>query len=133
MARRLILDTNALIAFERKSFDISALDDDDLAICTITVAEFQAGIELARTAAQADARLRVLQTIVSVVTVLDYTRQTAIEHAKLIAHVRRTGTPRGAHDLIIAAHAAEEGRTVVSFDAQARFGDLPAVTGFAPK
>jgi predicted nucleic acid-binding protein len=48
--------------------------------------------------------------------------------AGLLAHVRRTGTPRGAHDLIIAAHAAETGRTIVSRDAKARFGDLPGVT-----
>jgi predicted nucleic acid-binding protein len=52
---------------------------------------------------------------------------TAAHHARLIAYVRRTGTPRGAHDLIIAAHAAESGRTVLSLDAKARFGSLPGV------
>ena len=31
-------------------------------------------------------------------------------------------------DLIIAAHAAETGRTVVSKDAKARFNNLPGVT-----
>src|SRR5262245_2318924 len=41
----------------------------------------------------------------------------AAHHARLIAHVRRSGTPRGAHDLIIAAHAAETGRTVLSRNA----------------
>jgi hypothetical protein len=30
-------------------------------------------------------------------------------------------------DLVIAAHAAETGRTVVSKDAKARFNDLPGV------
>jgi tRNA(fMet)-specific endonuclease VapC len=40
----------------------------------------------------------------------------------------RSGTPRGAHDLIIAAHAAETGRLVLSRSAKARFGDLPGVT-----
>ena len=67
----------------------------------------------------------------SVVDVLDYTDTTAAHHARLIAHVRRTGTPRGAHDLIIAAHAAETGRIVISLDAAARFGDLPAVVAAA--
>ena len=65
--------------------------------------------------------------ITDTVTVLDYTARTAAEHARLIAHVRRTGTPRGAHDLIVAAHALEHGRTVVSLDAKAKFGDLPGV------
>ena len=64
----------------------------------------------------------------SAVDVLDYTQATAAHHARLLAHVRRTGTPRGAHDLIIAAHAAETGRTIVSRDAKARFGDLPGIT-----
>jgi tRNA(fMet)-specific endonuclease VapC len=41
--------------------------------------------------------------------------------------VRKSGTPRRAHDLVIAAHAAETGRTVVSKDAKARFNDLPGV------
>ena len=36
--------------------------------------------------------------------------------------------PRGAHDLIIAAHAAETGRTILSRDAKARFGDLAGVS-----
>ena len=45
---------------------------------------------------------------------LDYTPGTAAHHGRLLAYVRKSGTPRGAHDLIIAAHAAETGRTVVS-------------------
>jgi len=59
--------------------------------------------------------------------VLDYTDTTAAHHARLIAHARRTGTPRGAHDLIIAAHAAQTGRAILSREAKARFADLPTV------
>jgi tRNA(fMet)-specific endonuclease VapC len=62
------------------------------------------------------------------IDVMDYTAATAALHARLLAHVRRSGTPRGAHDLIIAAHAAQTGRTVVSRDVRARFSDLPGVT-----
>ncbi|WP_309133934.1 PIN domain-containing protein [Cellulomonas sp.] len=127
MARRLILDTNTLIAYERGAIDRSPLDADDLAIATITVAEFRTGIELADSAERAAERARVLAAITSAVTVLDYTERTAAEHARLLAHVRRSGTPRGAHDLIIAAHALEHGRAVASRDARARFGDLPGV------
>jgi tRNA(fMet)-specific endonuclease VapC len=53
---------------------------------------------------------------------------TAAHHGRLLAHVRRSGSPRGAHDLIIAAHAAETGRMILSRDAKARFGDLPWVS-----
>jgi predicted nucleic acid-binding protein len=81
MGRRLILDTNILIAYERGTVDV-----------------------------------------------LDYTQATAAHHGRLLAHVRRSGSPRGAHDLIIAAHAAETGRMILSRDAKARFGDLPGVS-----
>ena len=127
MARRLIVDTNVLIAYERGSLDREALDDDELAIAAITVAEFRVGVELAASAERASDRARVLAVLLGVMDVLDYTPTTAVHHARLIAEVRRSGRPRGAHDLILAAHAAETGRTVMSLDAAARFGDLPGV------
>jgi tRNA(fMet)-specific endonuclease VapC len=128
VGRRLILDTVILIAYERGTMDRSSLDDDELAIASVTVAEYRVGIEMADTADRAAERARALAAILSAVDVLDYTQVTAANHAGLLAHIRRTGTPRGAHDLIIAAHAAETGRIIVSGDAKARFGDLPGVT-----
>ncbi len=128
MGRRLILDTNILIAYERGTMDRSSLDDDELAVASVSVAEYRVEIELADTAERAAERARALVAITSALDVLDYTQATAAHHGRLLAHVRRCGTPRGAHDLIIAAHAAETGRTIVSRDAKARFGDLPGVT-----
>lgn len=133
MGRRLILDTAALVGYERGTYDTAALDDDDLAIAAVTVAEFRTGIELADSAERAAARARVLDAILTTVAVLDYTEHTAVHHAHLLAHVRRAGVPRGAHDLVVAAHAAETGRTVVSLDAAARFADLPGVTAEMPR
>ncbi|HEX5200887.1 PIN domain-containing protein [Paractinoplanes rhizophilus] len=127
MGRRLILDTNVLIAYERGTIDRAALDDDELAVAAITVAEYRVGIELADTAERAASRARALAAIQSAVDVLAYTEATAVQHARLIAHVRRTGTPRGAHDLIIAAHAAETGRTVLTRDLKAGLAGLPGV------
>ena len=128
MGRRLILDTNVLIAYERGTIDRSALDNDELAIAAVSVAEYRVGIEMADNAERAAERARALTVITSVVDVLDYTPATAAQHGRLLAHVRRSGSPRGAHDLIIAAHAAETGRVILSRDARARFGDLPGVT-----
>ena len=125
MGRRLILDTNVLIAYERGTIDRTALDADELAIAAVSVAEYRVGIELADTPGRAADRARALVAISSAVDVLEYTEATAAYHAKLIAHARRTGTPRGAHDLIIAAHAMQTDRIVLTFDAKARFGDLP--------
>ncbi|MFY9890754.1 MAG: PIN domain-containing protein [Streptosporangiaceae bacterium] len=132
MGRRLILDTNILIAYERGTIDRAALDADELAVAAVTIAEYRVGIELADTPARAADRARALVAISSAVEVLDYTETTAAYHARLIAHVRRAGTPRGAHDLIIAAHAAQTDRTILTFDARARFADLPGVSASEP-
>lgn len=126
MGRRLILDTNALSTIERDP-SATSLDDDDLAVAALTIAQYRAGIELAETARRAADRSRALAAIQDNVAVLDYTEATAAAHARLLAHVRRAGQPRSAHDLIIAAHAVQTGRTILSNDARARFGDLPAV------
>ncbi len=131
MGRRLILDTNVLIAYERGTIDRAALDNDELAIAAVSVAEYRVGIELADTPERVADRARALVAITSAVDVLDYTEATAAYHARLIAHVRRTGKARGAHDLIIAAHALQSGRLVLTSDANARFGDLPGVSATA--
>lgn len=132
MGRRVILDTNVLIDYERGVLDRTALDDDDLAIAAVTVAEYRTGIELAGTAERAAARSRALAAITGAVEVLEYTEATAVHHARLIAHARRAGRARGAHDLIIAAHAAQTERVLLSNDALARFADLPGVTAERP-
>jgi predicted nucleic acid-binding protein len=127
VGRRLILDTNVLIAYERGTIDREALEDDELAVAAVSIAEYRVGIELADTPDRAADRARALVAIVSAVDVLDYTEATAAHHARLIAHARRIGTPRGAHDLIIAAHALQTDRIILTLDAKARFGDLPGV------
>jgi predicted nucleic acid-binding protein len=53
VGRRLILDSNILIAYERGTIDRSSLDDDELAIASVSVAEYRVGIELADTASRA--------------------------------------------------------------------------------
>lgn len=132
MGRSLILDTGILIAYERGTLDQTVFDGDQLAVAPVTVAEFRVGIELADNQLRAAARSRRLEVLLAEIDVLDYTLRTATFHAQLIAHTRRAGSPRGQHDMIIAAHAAETGRTIVSLDAKARFGDLPGVVGIAP-
>lgn len=132
MGRRLILDTNILIAYERGTIDRAALDADELAVAAVTIAEYRVGIELADIPARAADRARALVAITSVVEVLNYTEITAACHARLIAQARRSGTTRSAHDLIIAAHSVQTTRTILTFDAKARFADLPGVTAIEP-
>lgn len=130
MGRRLILDPNVLIAYERGTTDRAALRGDELSVAAVTLADYRVGIEMTDSVERAAARSRWLDVVLAEVEVLEYTRRTADHHARLRAHVRRTGGPRGAHHLIVAAHAAETGRTVVSRDAKARFAGLPRVASF---
>jgi len=129
VSRVLLLDTSILIELER-GVDPGALgigDQDDLAIATITYGELWTATELAGSPEEGEIRRRRLDAAIGMARLLDYTRSTAMHHARLLAATRRSGRPRGPHDLIIAAHALESGRALVSRDAAARFGDLPGV------
>lgn len=124
---RLILDTTLLVAAERSRRHLNDLvgDDEDVVIAAITAAELLVGVHLADDANRAR-RSAYVDKILEVVPVEDYDLAAARAHAELLVHVRRTGQPRGAHDLMIAATAKATSRTVVSTDATA-FADLPGV------
>jgi tRNA(fMet)-specific endonuclease VapC len=125
---RLILDTTVLVAVERLSDELDTIlaDDDDVAIAAITSAELLAGVHLADDAHRRR-RASFVEEVLATIPIEDYNLDVARVHAELLAHVRRTGRPRGAHDLLVAATAAATGRVIVSDDAQA-FADLPGVT-----
>ena len=125
---RLILDTTILIDAERHGRQLNRLiaDEDDVAIAAVTAAELLVGVELADDEWR-PARAAFVRSVLETVPIEDYDVQVARTHATLLAHVRRTGRPRGAHDLIIAATAATRDRLVVSTDSAA-FVDLPGVS-----
>jgi tRNA(fMet)-specific endonuclease VapC len=124
---RLILDTAALIALERCRANPSDVlpDDADVAISAVTVSELLLGVELAD-AAYRDARRELVEGVIERVEVVPFDLEVARHHAALLAHTRRIGQPRGAHDIQIAATASATARTVVTTDATA-FDGLPGV------
>jgi tRNA(fMet)-specific endonuclease VapC len=101
-------------------------DGDDVAVAAITVAELKVGVKLAK-GRRRDKRESFVAAVLDAVSIEPYDLDVAEAHAALLAHVRRAGTPRGAHDLIIAATARARERQVVSSD-QAGFADLPDVS-----
>jgi tRNA(fMet)-specific endonuclease VapC len=104
-----------------------AIDDgDDVAVAAITVAELKVGVQLAK-GRRRDRRERFVAAVLDAVSIEPYDLDVADAHAALLAHVRRTGAPRGAHDLIIAATARAQERQVVSLD-QSGFAELPGVS-----
>jgi tRNA(fMet)-specific endonuclease VapC len=104
VARRLILDTTVRVTAERgaKQLDKLLEDDDDVAIAAITAAELLVGVELAG-ASRYRARKAFVEDVLGTIPVEEYDLEVARAHAGLLAHVRRSGKPCGAHDLIIAA------------------------------
>ncbi|HUC08286.1 MAG TPA: PIN domain-containing protein [Solirubrobacterales bacterium] len=123
-----MLDTTVLVDAERGGDLLGdAIDDaDDVAVAAITVAELRVGIKLAKGRRQ-EKRERFVAAVLDAVSIEPYDLNVAEAHADLLAHVRRKGTPRGAHDLIIAATARAQERQVVSSDRRG-FVELPGVS-----
>jgi len=111
---------------ETASLDTLIGDEDDVAIAALTAAELMIGVELASDEHR-DHRSAFVDAVLGVVSIEHYDLAVARSHASLLAHTRRIGGPRGAHDLIIAATARARKRTVVTADRDG-FEDLPAVS-----
>jgi tRNA(fMet)-specific endonuclease VapC len=123
----LILDTTILVTAERRRQVLDELidDEDDVVVAAITAAELLVGVELAD-GRRRRSRQRYVEAILASVPVENYDLDVARAHALLLALVRRSGRPRGAHDLLIAATALARSRIVVTTD-QEGFSDLPGV------
>jgi tRNA(fMet)-specific endonuclease VapC len=117
-----------LIEGERLGAGLDRLigDEDDVAIAAVTAAELLMGVELADEGRR-PVRERYVAGILDAIPAEPYDLDVARTHARLLAHTRKTGRPRGAHDLIIAATALTRSRTVVTAD-PGGFEDLPGVT-----
>ncbi len=100
-------------------------DEDDVAIAAISIAELAVGAELANAKRRA-AREAFLDVVLAAFSIESYDADVARAHGILLAYTRRSGRPRGAHDLIIAATARARRREVVSADLDG-FADLPEV------
>lgn len=126
--RGLLLDTSVLVAAERGEADLDDLvedDDGDLGIAAITLAELLLGVELGR-GRERSRRRAFVDDLRAAVAVVAYDERTAEHHAALLAHARRTGSPRGGHAAIIAATARATGRVIVTRDRRG-FEGLPGV------
>ena len=117
-----------LIGAERRraSLDQIIQDEDDVAMAAVTLAELLVGVALAD-AKHRTKRQAFVDAVARVLPIEAYEAEVARAHAALMAHVRRVGRPRGAHDLIIAATARARDREVVTLES-AGFEDLPGVS-----
>ncbi len=100
-------------------------DEDDVVIAAITAAELLVGVELSEGKSK-QRRRKFVEDVLSTIPIEPYDLGVARAHASLLAHTRRSGRPRGAHDLLIAATALTHDRTVVSADPSG-FEELPGL------
>lgn len=123
---RLILDTGPLIAAHRSGRPLAG-DGDDVAVPTIVLTEFRIGALLDPDPDRSRRSLEFLRLVGMSVVLLDHDEDVVAHHAELYVNARRSGRPRGAHDLIIAATARATRRTLVTTDRRAGFEGLPGV------
>ena len=97
--------------------------EDDVVVAAVTVAELLVGVELAE-AQYREQRAAWVEGLLAALRIEDYDLDVAREHARLLAHVKRVGEPRGAHDLSVAATARARSREVVTTDVRG-FEGLP--------
>jgi tRNA(fMet)-specific endonuclease VapC len=116
-----------LIGAERRRAKLDEIvhDEDDVAMAAVTLAELLVGVALADDRHRPK-RQAFVDDLVAVLPIETYDAEVARTHSGLLAHARRVGRPRGAHDLIIAATAIARNREVVTLDASG-FADLPGV------
>ena len=124
--RRSLVDTGVLVRGQRRGALPGVSVADDVGMAAVTLAELLVGVELADEAHRA-ARGSFVAGIRAIIPVVPYDGAVIDAHAILLAHVRRDGTPRGAHDLLIAATAIATDRTLVTTDRAARFDGLPGL------
>jgi predicted nucleic acid-binding protein len=128
VGRRLIWDTGIVIALERGKLDPTAAMqfDDDVAVAAVTLTELKYGAKLSLPEKRTR-RTAAVERVLRNCSLADYTVEVTEFHADLKVHCRRSGSPRGEIDLMIAATALATNRILVTLDHKADFGSLPGV------
>jgi len=113
---RYLLDTNICIYIAkrhppevRRHFE--HLKTGDVAMLLMTYGELQFGAEKSLISAQVHEKL---ERLAELIPVLPLTRKAANHYGQIRATLEQAGTPIGANDLWIAAHARAEGLILVS-------------------
>jgi predicted nucleic acid-binding protein len=112
----LLLDTNVLIRAERREQppDWSPWEPEGGAyLAAISASELLTGVHRADSEARRVRRAAFVEGILAAVPVLPFDLETARAHAQLLAALPR-GFIVGAHDLLIAATAAQHGLAVLT-------------------
>lgn len=120
-----LVDTGVFIkAFRERTWPILP---DKCALSVVTEAELLTGVEMSRKEATRRANREFCDLVLASLPVLDFTRDMALQMAKYRAFAKQENKGRGDNDLMIAATAAASGRTLITLDSKAWFGNLPGL------
>lgn len=113
---RYMLDTNICIFIIRNKppqvlEQLKAKHAAGLAISAITLAELEHGVAAS---AYPERNALALMQFMAIAVCLPFTHRAAAEYGRIRADLQRRGTPIGALDMLIAAHAKSEGLTLVT-------------------
>lgn len=103
-----MLDSSEIIRIERGKLDLSEYLGGlpaDAFLAAVTVSEMAVGALLADSTSRRDARLRFLDDVLTIATVIPFGEAEARVHAELRVALRHAGETVGAADLMIAATA----------------------------
>lgn len=131
-----MLDADVIIRGEKGTFDLKAWlesrPDDAFEVAAVTVAELWHGVERAGVGHRAR-RQQYLQRLLAPLTIVPYTEQSALEHARIWAQLEAAGKMMiGAYDLIVAATALERGSEVATFNRR-HFDCVPGLKVIEPQ
>ena len=120
--KRVLLDTNAYVAFKRGHPDIVELlrRADEIVVPTVVLGELLAGFALGRREARNREELAAFFSS-DRVQVVPADEGTADYYARVFALLRRKGRPIPANDLWIAATTLQHGLLLVTFDEHFQF------------
>lgn len=111
-----MLDTNICVYLIKKKpenvlINLHSKMRDGIAISAITLAELMHGVEAS---AYPEKNTLALNQFLSIVEILPFNHEAAAEYGKICATLQRQGTPIGAMDTLIAAHAKAKKLIIVT-------------------
>ncbi|MCC6667802.1 MAG: type II toxin-antitoxin system VapC family toxin [Polyangiaceae bacterium] len=120
-----LLDTNAYVALKRGHREVAEIvrESSELAFSVIVIGELMFGFQ---NGSRYRRNLKDLEAFLANdrVTVLPVSLTTADRFGRIVAALRKAGTPIPTNDIWIAAHAYESGAELITFD-----GHFSAVSG----
>ncbi len=111
-----MLDTNICIYIIKKKPESTLIKlhsniDRGIAISSITFAELMYGVQAS---SYPEKNTIALNQFLSIIEILPFDDDAAIEYGGIRASLRRKGTPIGTMDMLIAAHAKSKGLIIVT-------------------